>query len=90
MASQNVCKPPLIAVGRPGAVDDEESKDLGGREGVHDVSSVAFLEPRAQRPGSREGTGAPILLCQGGEVLDDDWVEASGEVALEAADDFSV
>jgi hypothetical protein len=34
--------------------------------------------------------GALILLCQCGEVFDEDGVEASGYVTLEAADDFAV
>jgi len=35
-------------------------------------------------------SSALILLGQGGEVFEDAWVEASGEVSLQAADDFSV
>ena len=33
---------------------------------------------------------ALILLCQSGEVFEDDGVESSGEVARDAADNFSV
>ena len=52
----------------------------------------AANEAMRQTEGLDSGTDtpAPILLCQYGEVVDDDRVELSGEVALEAADDFSV
>ena len=31
-----------------------------------------------------------MLLCQGGEVFEDDRVEAPSQIPFEAADDFSV
>ena len=36
------------------------------------------------------GGEALILLCQFGEVCDEDGEESAGEVALDAADDFAV
>lgn len=55
--------------------------DSSRRESSRDEASVV-VNPRAPL--------ALILLCQCGEVVDDDRVELAGEVALQAADDLSV